>query len=265
MGNDNLEKEIVFSQENLNEIEINVETENFVYNVLQIGEVKEGDTANATITGKEPNQILNLVLPKGIEGPKGDTGSKGNDGYTPIKGTDYWTTSDKQEIVNDVLNEIDIPTSTEDLTNDSGFITNTINDLVNYYLKSETYSKNEVNTLISNINKVTISIVDALPTTGESNVIYFVPKEGSTNDVYDEYVFINANPEHIGSTNVDLTSYATKSWVYTQIANFLTESQINTLIINALASYATTTYVDSKIGDINTILATLTTVSEVSG
>lgn len=139
MGNDNLEKEIVFSQENLNEIEINVETENFVYNVLQIGEVKEGDTANATITGKEPNQILNLVLPKGIEGPKGDTGPKGNDGYTPIKGTDYWTTSDKQEIVNDVLNEIDIPTSTEDLTNDSGFITS--NYLTGYATKEEIPTK----------------------------------------------------------------------------------------------------------------------------
>ena len=25
-------------------------------------------------------------------------GDKGNDGYTPIKGTDYWTDSDKAEI-----------------------------------------------------------------------------------------------------------------------------------------------------------------------
>ena len=28
---------------------------------------------------------------------------KGTDGKTPARGTDYWTESDKQEIVNDVL------------------------------------------------------------------------------------------------------------------------------------------------------------------
>ena len=28
---------------------------------------------------------------------------KGTDGHTPVKGKDYWTASDKQEIVNDVL------------------------------------------------------------------------------------------------------------------------------------------------------------------
>ena len=36
-------------------------------------------------------------------GPKGDTGETGKDGYTPIKGTDYWTEEDKTAIVNDVL------------------------------------------------------------------------------------------------------------------------------------------------------------------
>ena len=53
-----------------------------------------------------------------IKGQKGDKGDKltfndltdaekaslkGADGYTPVKGTDYWTTDDKAEIVNDVL------------------------------------------------------------------------------------------------------------------------------------------------------------------
>lgn len=28
---------------------------------------------------------------------------KGKDGYTPVKGTDYWTNEDKTEIVNEVL------------------------------------------------------------------------------------------------------------------------------------------------------------------
>lgn len=37
---------------------------------------------------------------------KGDTGAAGNDGHTPVKGTDYWTAADKAEIVNDVLSAL---------------------------------------------------------------------------------------------------------------------------------------------------------------
>lgn len=39
----------------------------------------------------------------GLKGDKGDTGAVGADGYTPVKGTDYWTESDKAEIVADTL------------------------------------------------------------------------------------------------------------------------------------------------------------------
>lgn len=39
----------------------------------------------------------------GPQGPKGDPGTPGAAGHTPVKGTDYWTAADKQEIVNDVL------------------------------------------------------------------------------------------------------------------------------------------------------------------
>lgn len=47
--------------------------------------------------------------PQGDKGEKGDTGSQGPQGetgpagYTPVKGTDYWTETDKRGIVNDVL------------------------------------------------------------------------------------------------------------------------------------------------------------------
>ena len=39
----------------------------------------------------------------GLKGDKGDTGATGADGKTPVKGTDYWTESDKAEIVADTL------------------------------------------------------------------------------------------------------------------------------------------------------------------
>lgn len=39
----------------------------------------------------------------GAPGAKGDPGAPGAAGHTPVKGTDYWTAADKQEIVNNVL------------------------------------------------------------------------------------------------------------------------------------------------------------------
>lgn len=47
----------------------------------------------------------------GLKGDKGDTGAPGADGKTPVKGTDYWTAADKQEIVDDVI--ASLPDGTE--------------------------------------------------------------------------------------------------------------------------------------------------------
>ena len=52
-------------------------------NVLTIGSVTSGKVASATITGKAPNQVLNLVLEKG---DKGETGEKGATGDTGPQG-----------------------------------------------------------------------------------------------------------------------------------------------------------------------------------
>lgn len=42
----------------------------------------------------------------GAEGPQGPQGEQGPPGKTPVKGVDYWTELDKQEIVDDVLEQI---------------------------------------------------------------------------------------------------------------------------------------------------------------
>ena len=51
-----------------------------IQNTLSIGSVSSGTTASATITGTAPNQILNLVLPKGEKGDQGIQGDKGDNG-----------------------------------------------------------------------------------------------------------------------------------------------------------------------------------------
>ena len=43
---------------------------------------------------------------RGDKGEQGPQGERGPDGKTPIKGTDYWTASDKQEIVQSVIEEL---------------------------------------------------------------------------------------------------------------------------------------------------------------
>lgn len=64
----------------------------------------KGDTGATGETG--PQGIQGAQGPQGIQGPKGDKGDPGEQGPkgdTPIKGTDYWTASDKAAIVADVL------------------------------------------------------------------------------------------------------------------------------------------------------------------
>lgn len=41
-------------------------------------------------------------------GSKGSDGAKGDDGYTPVKGTDYFTEADKTEIKNEVLSDFGV-------------------------------------------------------------------------------------------------------------------------------------------------------------
>ena len=126
-----------------------------------------------------------------------------------------------QNALNSKANSSDIPTKTSDLTNDSGFITSTANNLINYYLKSETYTKSEVDNLLSAVSSLDIEVVQTLPTQDIStSTIYLVPKTSSTNDNYDEYIYVSNSWEHIGSTEVDLSNYATKTEVMTLLNHF---------------------------------------------
>ena len=105
--------------------------------------------------------------------------------------------------------EAAIPVNTSDLTNDSGFITNAVSNLANYYTKTQTYTKEEVNSLVGQL--VQIQVVSSLPQSGQANTIYLVPSGGSKPDVYDEYVWVNSAWELIGNTEVDLSNYLQKT------------------------------------------------------
>ena len=61
----------------------------------------KGDTGERGPQG--PKGIQGEAGPVGPQGPQGETGPTGAAGYTPVRGTDYWTAEDQQAIVDDVL------------------------------------------------------------------------------------------------------------------------------------------------------------------
>ena len=114
--------------------------------------------------------------------------------------------------INNKTVNVEVPTALSGFTNDSGFITDTVNNLANYYTKTDTYSKSEVNDLIA--AKVNMTVVQELPLTGNATTIYLVPKTSSSaGNVYDEYIWVNNAWELIGNTSggsgtVDITQTA---------------------------------------------------------
>lgn len=222
-----------------------VHTDNNFTNALltKLNGIESGAEVNA-IAGIKTNGVLQPIVNKivDISIPTKTSQLTNDSGYID-KNVDnlanYYTETEINGLLNNKADKSSIPTKLSQLDNDTGFITNAVDNLTNYYLKSETYTKTEVNDLIGQIKTISIQVVDTLPTTGESNIIYLVPKEGSKDDVYNEYIWVNNAWELIGSTQIDLTGYATEDWVNTQIANFLTESQITQLINNSLANYYT--------------------------
>ena len=129
----------------------------------------------------------------------------------------------------------EIPENTSDLTNDSGFITNTVNNLANYYLKTQTYTQTEVDALIAAVKNGRFISVATLPTTDiDTKAIYLVPSsDPQTGNVKDEYINTDgtsAGWELIGSTAMDLSGYVTDEELTTALADYTTTAGLTTLL-----------------------------------
>lgn len=119
--------------------------ENGQNNTLTIGTVTTGVNPSATITGDSPNQVLNLVLPKGDTGA---TGQAGADGTTPTVTVGTTTT---------------LPAGSSATVTQSGTATNVI---LNFGIPQGDDS-----------NCLSMpTVVASLPEEGVAGVFYFVPK-----------------------------------------------------------------------------------------
>lgn len=64
---------------------------------------------------------------------------------------------------------------------------------------------------VAGITGFEFEVVSALPGTGETGKIYLVSNGGSTQNAYDEYIWVNNSWEKIGTTAVDLSGYWSKT------------------------------------------------------
>lgn len=74
----------------------------------------------------------------------------------------------------------------------------------------DSYTKEEIDEMISQLKQFESEKVDELPITGQKpNCIYFVPKGSSGMDGCYEYMWIDNKWEFVGSTDIDLSDYWT--------------------------------------------------------
>ena len=118
-------------------------------------------------------------------------------------------------------------------------------------------TKTELNTAIGNIVTFSVQIVQSLPATSQAStkVIYLVPSSSGTNNSYIEYLFINGAFEKIGTTDIDLSGYATTANLTAEITNL---TKTNGTIETKIKNYAySKSEIDGKIDAINQSIANI--------
>lgn len=123
----------------------------------------------------------------------------------------------------------------------SNFITASVDNLVNYYLKAETYTKAEVLDLIRAIQLPHFETYASTSevTNPQGNVLYLIGPTGSGEDKYEEYVYdaTKQNPwVKIGDTSIDLSNYVTTSDLNTALSAYTTSAELETILEDYVTS-----------------------------
>lgn len=111
-------------------------------------------------------------------------------------------------------------------------------------------------TMISNLANLRIEVLNELPSTGETNVIYLVKKAGTNPDVHDEYVYVEGNWEKIGNTEVDLSNYYTKDQVYTKSETY-SQEEVGTLITEIEGKIPTIPNVETSMSGVGNVITSI--------
>ena len=184
---------------------------------IEIKDVENVDRKEITINDLSTNEIekihiedlINIPLirgpkgPQGIQGLKGDAGEKGDKGDKGDKGEQgiQGEKGDKGEQGEQ---------GRQGEKGDKGDKGDTPQKGTDYFTPEEIQEIKS--NILDQVNQFSILVVSKLPTENiDDHTIYFVPKtKAEQDDVYDEYIYINNGWEHIGTTEVDLSSYYKK-------------------------------------------------------
>ena len=113
-------------------------------------------------------------------------------------------------------------------------------DLANYYLKTETYSKDEVDNIVATINSLDIVKVPTLPTQNiRTDCIYLVKDSLVENNLYSEWIYVNngdgtSSWEKFGSASIDASNLVTKDELVTELGSYSTTEEMNAAISDAI-------------------------------
>lgn len=122
----------------------------------------------------------------------------------------------------DYAKKTEIPTKLSQLTNDKTF-------------KTET----EIQTMINNSAKLKKEVVTSLPSSGKEDIIYLLKNKNDNNNFYTEYLWIGGKWEIIGDTKVDLSDYAKKSEIKTNLSEMTSDSTHRTVTDSEKATWDT--------------------------
>ena len=109
---------------------------------------------------------------------------------------------------------------------------------------------------IAQANHLTYKKVASPDDIKETNTIYLVPKEGSENDAYAEYMFIDSKVEHLGTfNNGNLNGYATTEQLQAvdgKFQDYVTKTVFNTTVgnLDELSNYTEGTTIVNEINNI---------------
>lgn len=109
-------------------------------------------------------------------------------------------------------NTVTVPTNNNELTNGAGY-------------QTASQVQSAIADAVGDITGFDFQIVEELPGTGQKGVIYLISNSGTGQNIYDEYIWTGTAFEKIGTTDVDLSNY----WSKTDLVA-IQNSEIDTIV-----------------------------------
>ena len=133
--------------------------------------------------------------------------------------------------------------------------------------KATTYTKDDVDQLISTIPKFAIEVVQTLPTENISyTTLYLVPDtSSSTGQLYTEWIYVKGTPDHwerLGIQRIDLSNYYTKTEIDTTVTTI--NSSISGVATRVTSLETTTTSLSSRVTTLETSKQDKLSTSQIS-